>query len=104
MTADYKRGSKFALPDKATLLSFSAYLDGAGGATGSQSVRMVLYRDSGGLPAARIAQSNTVTVADGAANWYGNPDTFADGAANPFGAGTAGTGTLSVNVSYTVGY
>ena len=41
---------------------------------------------------------------DGAANWYGNADAFADGAANPFGTGTAGTGTLSVNASYTVGY
>ncbi|MGE5827984.1 MAG: hypothetical protein ACM30G_06410 [Micromonosporaceae bacterium] len=143
MSGDYKRGSKFTLPDKATLLSFSAYLDGTGGAAGSQSMKMVLYRDSGGLPAARLVESNTVTVAagatggwvtftapatpldpgaywivihtgstegvarnrggDGGTNWYGNADTF-PGAANPFGTGTAGTGTLSVNVSYTVGY
>ena len=39
-----------------------------------------------------------------ASNWYGNPDAFADGASNPFGAGTSGTGTLSVYVKYTVGY
>jgi len=146
MIADQKRGSKFTLTDKATLHRFFAYLDGQGGApTGSsQSVRIVLYRDSGGLPAARLAQSPIATITagmtgrwvqfnpppialdpgvywivihtgdtagvarnrggDGGTNWYGNPDAFADGAANPFGTGTAGTGTLSINATYTVGY
>jgi hypothetical protein len=65
MTADQKRGSKFTLPDKATLLSLSAYLDGLGGVTGSQSMRMALYKDSGGVPAGRWAQSSTVTIAAG---------------------------------------
>jgi len=37
---------------------------------------------------------------DGAANWYGNADTFVDGAAMSFGAGNAGTGTLSVYAEY----
>jgi hypothetical protein len=145
MSADQKRGSKFTLPDKATLLGLSAYLDGQGGpSTGSQSVRMVLYNDSNGLPAGRVAQSNDGTIAaattgrwvtfttpatpldpgqywivlqtgatqgiarnrggDSPDNWYGlNNDPFTDGPSNPFGTGAAGTGTLSVNATYTVG-
>jgi len=145
MAADQKRGSRFTLTDKATLLGFTAYLDGGGGVSGTQQVRMVLYRDSGGIPGARVAESDTVaTIAagaagkwmsftapatsltpgdywivihtgatggvarnwggDGAADWYGgNTDVFADGPGSTFGTGTAGTGTLSVTATYTVG-
>jgi hypothetical protein len=35
------------------LLGFTAYLDGGGAASGTQQVRMVLYRDSAGVPGAR---------------------------------------------------
>lgn len=38
--------------------------------------------------------------APGTANWYGNADVFSDGASNTFGAGNAGTGTLSVYAQY----
>lgn len=37
---------------------------------------------------------------DGPANWYGNQDDFADGASSSFGAGNAGSGTLSVHARY----
>jgi hypothetical protein len=37
---------------------------------------------------------------DGPPNWYGNTDSFDDGAASSFGAGNAGTGTLSVFAQY----
>lgn len=143
MTADKKRGSKFTLPDRATLLNFSAYLDGQGATTGSQAVRMVVYKDNNGVPGGKWAQSNAVNIAagstgrwvdftapatpldpgewwivihtgntgdvarnrgDGAANWYANADPFSDGPSNPFGPGMAGAGTLSVKISYTVGY
>jgi hypothetical protein len=33
-------------------------------------------------------------------NWYGNSDTFSDGAASPFGAGSSGSGPLSLYASY----
>jgi hypothetical protein len=63
MTANQKRGSKFTLTDKATLFRLFAYLDGLGPTTeGSQGVRMVLYRDNGGVPGARLAQSPTATI------------------------------------------
>jgi hypothetical protein len=66
MAADQKRGSKFTLPDKATLLRLSAYLDGLGGpTTGQQTVRMVLYKDTNGVPDSLRAQSNIVTITPG---------------------------------------
>lgn len=76
MTANRKRGSKFALAEPATLTSFSAYLDGHGGATGTQSVRMALYRDNAGLPGALVAQSSVVGIASGSAGrWVTFPAT-----------------------------
>jgi hypothetical protein len=67
MTTNQKRGSKFTLPDKATLLGFSAYLDGLGATTGSQAVRMVVYKDNNGVPGGKWAQSNVVNIAAGSA-------------------------------------
>lgn len=96
MSADQKHGSKFTLPDKATLLGFSAYFDGLGGpATGSQNMRLMLYQDNNGLPTSRRAQSNVMTITAGTTGrWV--PVTVP---ATPLG-----TGTLSVKVTYTVGY
>lgn len=37
---------------------------------------------------------------DGPANWFGNADPYNDGASDPFGAGNAGSGTLSVHAQY----
>jgi hypothetical protein len=38
--------------------------------------------------------------ADGAPNWYGNPDNFNDLATSPFGSGATGTGTISIYAEY----
>jgi hypothetical protein len=62
MTSDQKRASRFTLADQATLLGFSAYLDGGGTGTGTQNVRMALYTDGGGLPATLVAQSNNIVA------------------------------------------
>ena len=71
MSADYKRGTPFTLSDGGTLTSFSAYLDGNGGASGSQDIRMVLYQDAGGVPGAEVVQSSTVTIPAGMpAQWF----------------------------------
>jgi hypothetical protein len=37
---------------------------------------------------------------DGAANWYGNFDAYEDGATMTFGAGNAGSGTLTLSAEY----
>lgn len=65
MAVNYKRGSRFTLSDKGTLLNMAAYVDGGGGMSGSQSLRMAMYRDSGGVPGALVAQSNEMSVASG---------------------------------------
>ena len=65
MTADRKRASKFTLDRLGTLLKFRAYLDGQGGATGSQAVKVVLYRDNAGVPGAKVVESSQVNVAAG---------------------------------------
>ena len=67
MTADMKRGSKFTLSEAGTLLNFSAHLDGNGGASGSQSVRVVLYRDASGASGAKVAESSPVVITASAA-------------------------------------
>jgi Hypothetical glycosyl hydrolase family 15 len=140
LTADFKRGSRFALATQGVLSSLSAYVDGDGGASGTQSLRMEVYQDADGLPGDKVAESNDVSIAAGQAagwvtfsvpnvtlsagnywivlesgdgagvardygngsgtDWYGNADMFAYPAANPFGAGSTGTGTLSVYASY----
>jgi hypothetical protein len=58
-----KRGSRFYMGQKGLLLNMAAYLDGNGGPSGGQNLRMVLYRDSSGRPGTRIAQSSTVNIA-----------------------------------------
>jgi hypothetical protein len=40
---------------------------------------------------------------NGATNWFTNTDTFSDGATSPFGAGSTGSGTLSVFAMFLVG-
>lgn len=67
LTANYKRGSKFTLGAQATLASLSAYLDGNGGSSGTQDLRMVLYKDANGVPGAKVAESNLVTITAGQA-------------------------------------
>jgi len=65
MVADRKRASKFTLDRLGTLLKFRAYLDGQGGAAGSQAVKVVLYRDNAGVPGAKVVESNQVNVSAG---------------------------------------
>jgi hypothetical protein len=65
LSADYKRASKFVLSEKATLAGLSAYLDSAGGASGTQKVTLVLYRDQGGVPGAEVVASSDVTISAG---------------------------------------
>jgi hypothetical protein len=143
LVADRKRASKFTLDRLGTLWRFRAYLDGQGGALGSQAVRIVLYRDNAGVPGAKVVESAQANIAAGMTprwvdftavatrldpgdywvamftgqtaavarnyggdpgnNWFGNTDTYTDGASNPFGTGSLGAGTLSMQVLYTVG-
>lgn len=140
MSANMKRGSKFTLTESATATLLCAYVDGNGGVSGSQQFRLALYRDSNGVPGAKVTESVPYTVQSGDAtslrcqdipftpltpgtywvvihsggaagvaryfydpssnNWYGNADTYADGASSLFGAGSAGSGVMSVALVY----
>src|SRR5690242_827226 len=57
LRADFSRGSKFSSTGGGTLTQLCAYLDGKGGASGSQNVRLVLYRDANGVPGAKISET-----------------------------------------------
>ncbi len=71
MTADRKRASRFTLTERGRLRELSAHLDGNGGGSGQQSIKLVLYRDDNGVPGARVAESNQRSFAAGTAkNWY----------------------------------
>ncbi|HEV7609901.1 MAG TPA: hypothetical protein VGO61_21375, partial [Steroidobacteraceae bacterium] len=65
MVADRKRASKFTLTETGRLLDLSAYLDGLGGVSGSQQVRIVVYRDSSGVPGPKVAESTSRSLASG---------------------------------------
>jgi hypothetical protein len=71
MNANQKRASRFSLSERGRLRELSAYLNGNGGASGSQVLKLVLYADNGGVPGAKVAESNERTVNAGdAAKWF----------------------------------
>jgi hypothetical protein len=70
MSADYKRGSSFVLPEAGQITSVSAYLDGNGGAQGEQRIRVAIYRDDNGVPRELVALSDERTIYSGMfASW-----------------------------------
>jgi hypothetical protein len=70
MTADRKRASKFTMPETGRLTELIAYVDGLGGASGSQQVQLVLYRDNNGVPGAKVAASAPRSLASGDAGTW----------------------------------
>jgi len=70
MTADRKRASKFTMPDTGRLVELDAYIDSLGGASGSQQIQLVVYRDNNGVPGAKVATSAPRSIADGAAGTW----------------------------------
>lgn len=70
LSPNFKRGARITLGNAGRLARLSAYLDGKGGGTGIQKLRYALYRDAGGVPGAKVAESNEVSVKAGqAASW-----------------------------------
>lgn len=69
MTANFKRASfAFMSDDTAVLTALYAYVDGRGGASGSQQLRMALYQNTyNDKPGAIMVQSDVVTIAAGTA-------------------------------------
>jgi hypothetical protein len=70
LNGDYKRASKVTMPKTGWLVDLEAYLDGLGGVSGSQQVKLVIYRDNNGAPGAKVAESGTRSLASGSsAGW-----------------------------------
>jgi hypothetical protein len=68
LTADFKRAVKFTMPTTGRLASLTAYLDGKGSSgTLGQGIGFSLYRDQGGVPGRRIADTNQFAI------WSGQP-------------------------------
>lgn len=71
LRADFKRGSSVVLPKQATLYAFSVYLDGLGGASGSQALDLVLYDDENGKPANQVWNGSFGAFSGGhKGRWY----------------------------------
>ena len=70
LSANFKRASRFSLSEAGTVHTMCAYVDGKGGASGTQGFRLALYSDSSGVPANKIAETGTLQVSAGAqADW-----------------------------------
>jgi hypothetical protein len=69
LRADFKRGSSFTLSQAGRLMSITGYFDGLGGASGTQRVRLVLYKDQGGVPGAYVTETLLVVWAGMPAQW-----------------------------------
>ena len=71
LSANMKRASRFTLPAAGTVRQLCTYLDGKGGVSGVQSMNLVLYRDSGGVPGAKVLASPGNAVLSGdSARWF----------------------------------
>jgi hypothetical protein len=72
LSADMKRASRFTLANAGVISKLCAYMDGNGGVTGAQEYRLALYRDNGGVPGAKLFETNyPQSVQSGtAARWY----------------------------------
>ena len=71
LSSEMKRASRFNLSETGAVSKLCAYLDGNGGVSGSQRYRFALYRDSGGVPGAKVFETREQQISSGtAARWY----------------------------------
>jgi hypothetical protein len=73
MTADFKRGSSFTMPERGKLYAISAYLDGGGGSSPvgtSQALHYIIYQDANGFPGAKLYEGGDIYVSEGNAGMW----------------------------------
>ena len=74
LRANFKRGSPIDVTKTGQVKAFTAYLDTLGGITGTQDVRLALYRDAGGVPGQVVTDSIVQTMSSGrAGSWMTFP-------------------------------
>jgi hypothetical protein len=73
MSANFKRGSSFTMPERGKLYSVAVYLDGngtPGQVNVAQAVNYVIYKDANGVPGAKVYDAGGTSVSAGApASW-----------------------------------
>ena len=70
LSSNFKRASRFTLASPGTAFHLCAYLDGNGGVSGAQRVRLALYRDANGVPGTKVFETPEWTIFSGdAARW-----------------------------------
>ena len=75
LAADFKRASRFTLSSRGTITRLCAFLDGNGGVSGFQVVRLALYRDDNGVPGTKVFETQSEQFQDGtAARWFCSGD------------------------------
>jgi len=65
MTTEFKRASSLTVTETGLFEGMTIYLDGLGGATGTELIRLGLYRNANGLPGALVMQCNSLIVRSG---------------------------------------
>jgi hypothetical protein len=75
LRVDYKRGSKFVLPDTAMLQQICAFIDTNGGGGNAQWIRYAMYRDQNGVPGQLVAETDgqPLQASQQAPNWLCQP-------------------------------
>lgn len=69
MTADFKRGSSFVLPERGKLYAITAYLDGLGkaGTADVQRLHYLIYSDANGAPGTKVYEGADLYLRAGSA-------------------------------------
>jgi hypothetical protein len=71
LSANFKRAARFTLATRGTTLLLCAYVDGNGGVSGEQRMRLALYNDNNGSPGTKVFETQEGTVRSGKpAHWF----------------------------------
>jgi hypothetical protein len=71
LSANFKRAARFTLGTRGTTLVLCAYVDGNGGVSGEQRMRLALYTDNNGSPGTKVFETQEGLVRSGErAHWF----------------------------------
>ena len=79
MSANFKRGSSFVLPERGKLYAITAYLDGLGksGTDDAQRLHYVIYSDANGVPGAKVYEGADLYLRAGSAPGWMTQNAYA---------------------------
>ena len=62
LSGNFKRAARFTLGARGTIGQLCAYIDGNGGVSGNQGVRLALYNDNNGSPGTKVFETQGGTI------------------------------------------